>query len=579
MTKVIIQSIIIVILLLFLIFTLFNPIINYPSLAKDVANGKTYILYKGALTPALWGALILIGILSLVMHKKDSILNHVTLLIISAWPAIITLNFFIYGYVVGDQPRLEFALGSLIVSSKISLMDASKASSYFNWPSTWLLEGVFSNILGITPFEAPPYLMLVIYLLLGLALIGLSRGLSELFLTNGAFAILSLLAYAIFNPYKILHFSPQIYALTIFIIFLRILIKDSIKAVDYLTLFILSASIITSHPLTSIVIVSIAAAIILFNLIKSNIWLRKSLMLTLTVIVLFVSWNLNYENLIKSVINELLERPQIQPLSPVASRSLYSVDSFFKFMAFYRYLSLIILLFLSIPSMTLLLISSKRKHTLKIKIIAIGAGTLIGTLLLNFIPGSFLHRFLFFISTLVCAFVPTSISVISKKVRKSHSLKFFLGLLLMILPLLAHIAVLEFITNNNPVVSVIGPHELSLDAFVATHYDFRKCIEVPSGSLAFYTYILNYNLTARPCLRLSGDIAVNINIQPSDYASAREFIKRMYVEEIFVVSPRERFIYYAITLNDFLRFADNYLNSDYLKVYDNEVYRLYEHAS
>jgi hypothetical protein len=578
-TKVIIQSIIIVILLLFLIFTLFNPIINYPSLAKDIANGKTYILYKGALTPTLWGALILIGILSLVIRRTDPILNYTMILIIFAWPVIITLNFFIYGYVVGDQPRLEFALGSLIVSGKISLADASKASSYFSWPCTWLLEGVFSNILGITPFEAPPYLMLVTYLLLGLALICLSLGLSELFLSNGVFAILSLLVYTTFNPYKILHFCPQIYALTLFIILLRILIKNYIKAVDYLVLFILSASIITSHPLTSIVIAGIAATMILYNLIKSDTELRKSLMFALAVIVLFVSWNLNYENLIKSVINELLERLQIQPLPPIGGKSLYNVDLFFGFMALYRYLSLVILLILSIPSMTLLLISSKRKHILKIKIIVVGAGTLIGTLLLNFIPGSFLHRFLYFISTLVCAFVPTSISVISKKVRKSHSLKFFLGLLLMLLPLLAHIAVLEFITNNNPVASVTGPHELSLDVFVATHYDFRKCIEVPSGSLAFYTYTLNYNLTTTPCFRLSGGIAVNINIQPHDYASAREFIKRMYIEEIFVVSPRERFIYYVNTLFNDFHFADNYLNSNYLKTYDNGVYRLYERTS
>jgi len=576
------QSIIIVILLLFLIFTLFNPIINYSLLAEDIANGKTYILYKGALTPVLWGALILIGIiLYLVMHKKDLILNHAMLLTISAWPAIITLNFFIYGYVVGDQPRLEFALGSLIVSGKISLADASKASSYFNWPSTWLLEGVFSNILGITPLEAPPYLMLVMYLLLGLALICLSRVLSELFLMNGEFAILSLLVYTMFNPYKILHFCPQIYALTLFIILLRILIKDYIKAVDYLVLFILSASIITSHPLTSIVIAGIAATMILYNLlIKSNIELRKSLVLASAVIVLFISWNLNYENLIRSAINELLERPRIQLLTPIASRSLYSVDSFFKFMALYRYLSLIILLFLSIPSMTLLLISSKQKHILKIKIIVIGAGTLIGTLLLNFIPGSFLHRLLYFISTLVCAFVPASISVISKKVRESHSLKlkFFLGLLLMLSPLLAHIAVLEFITNNNPVVTVTGPYELSLDTFVTTHYDFHKCIEVPSGSLAFYTYIHNCNLTTMPCFQLSGEIAVNINIQPHDYALTREFIKRMYIEEIFVVSPRERFIYYVNTLFNDFQLIDNYLNSNYLKVYDNGIYRLYEQA-
>jgi len=578
-TKVIIQSIVIAILLLFLIFTLLNPIINYPSLAKDIANGKTYILYKGALTPMLWGALILIGILSLVIRRTDPILYYTMILIIFAWPVIITLNFFIYGYVVGDQPRLEFALGSLIVSGKISLADASKASSYFSWPSTWLLEGVFSNILGLTPFEAPLYLMLVIYLLLGLALICLSRGLSELFLTDGVFAILSLLVYTMFNPYKILHFCPQIYALTLFIILLRILIKDWIKAVDYLVLFILSASIITSHPLTSIVIAGIAVTMILYNLIKSDMELRKILMFALAVIVLFVSWNLNYENLIKSVINELLERPKIQPLPSIAGKSLYNVDLFFRFMALYRYVSLAILLLLSIPFIVLLLTLGRRKYTLKIKIIATGVGTLLGTLFLNFIPGSFLHRFLYLTFTIVCAFVPVSASAIDEKTKKGRSLKFFLGLLLTLSPILAHIAVLEFITNNNPVTSVTGLHELSLSTFIAEHYEFHNCIEVPSGCSAFYTYILNHNLTTTPCFWLSGDIAMNVNIRPHDYASAREFVKRMYVGEIFVVSPRERFIYYVNTLFNDFHFVDNYLNSNYLKTYDNGVYRLYERTS
>jgi hypothetical protein len=578
-TKVIIQSIIIVILLLFLIFTLFNPIINYPSLAKDIANGKTYILYKGALTPTLWGALILIGILSLVIRRMDPILYYTMILIIFAWPVIITLNFFIYGYVVGDQPRLEFALGSLIVSGKISLADASKASSYFSWPSTWLLEGIFSNILGITPFEAPSYLMLVTYLLLGLALICLSRGLSELFLTNGVFAILSLLVYTMFNPYKILHFSPQIYALTLFIILLRILIKDWIKAVDYLVLFILSASIITSHPLTSIVIAGIAATMILYNLIKSDTELRKILMFALAVIVLFVSWNLNYENLIKSVINELLERPQIQPLPLIAGKSLYNVDLFFRFMALYRYVSLAILLLLSIPFIVLLLTLGKRKYALKIKIIATGVGILLGTLFLSFIPGSFLHRFLYFTFTIVCAFVPVSASVIDEKTKKFFLKGSLFGLLLTLSPILAHVAILEFITNNNPVNSVTGLHELSLSTFIAEHYEFHNCIEVPSGCSAFYIYILNHNLTTTPCFWLSGDIAMNVNIRPHDYASAREFVKRMYIEKVFVVSPRERFIYYVNTLFNDFHFVDNYLNSNYLKTYDNGVYRLYERTS
>jgi hypothetical protein len=302
-------------------------------------------------------------------------------------------------------------------------------------------------------------------------------------------------------------------------------------------------------------------------------------MFALAVIVLFVSWNLNYENLIKSVINELLERSQIQPLPPIAGKSLYNVDLFFGFMALYRYVSLAILLLLSMPFIVLFLTLGRQKYTLKIKIIVTGVGTLLGTLFLNFIPGSFLHRFLYFISTIVCAFAPVSASVIDEKTKKGRFLKFSLGLLLTLSPLLAHIAVLEFITNNNPVTLVTGPHELSLSTFIAEHYEFHNCIEVPSGSLAFFAHILNHNLTATPCFWLSGGIAMNVNIRPRDYASAREFVKCMYIGEIFVVSPRERFIYYVNTLLNDFHFADNYLNSNYLKTYDNGVYRLYERTS
>jgi len=128
------------------------PIVDYKVLAEGVANGRTYILYSGLFTSIMWAMLVSMGLL-LLLNKGDVILKDVILLTIFLWPMIITLNLLVYGYVMsGDQPRLEFALGSLMVSGKTTLEQASRMSNYFYWPSTWLLEGVFSNIVGLSSF-------------------------------------------------------------------------------------------------------------------------------------------------------------------------------------------------------------------------------------------------------------------------------------------------------------------------------------------------------------------------------------------------------------------------------------------
>jgi len=167
-------------------------------------------------------------------------------LLVFLWPMVLVLNFLTHGYVVGGQPRTEFALSSLMVSGKVTFSQASSISVYFNWPSAWLMEGIFSNVINVSPFAAPVYLMVVTYLLLGLALVVMSGRLLPHH--EYGLAMVSMLAYAILNPYKILHFCPQIYALTLFVLFLAIFLKRSLTMENVILVFIYSMAIITSHP-------------------------------------------------------------------------------------------------------------------------------------------------------------------------------------------------------------------------------------------------------------------------------------------------------------------------------------------
>jgi hypothetical protein len=534
-------------------------------LAEDVANGKTYTLYPGLFTPIIWVMLVSIGLLYLV--SENVILKHVAILIVFLWPMIIVLNFFIYGYVVGDQPRLEFALGSLIISGKMTLKQASKISGYFNWPSTWLLEGMFSNVVGLSPFSAPVYLMVVTYLLLGLALIVISH---KIFPVH-SLAIVSLLAYAVLNPYKLVHFCPQVYSLVLFGLLLMLLLKENLLSEDYVLMFILSTSIITSHPLTSLVIAGIAGSTMFFSLVKREGKSRNVLAFSIATLVLFVSWNINYENLIRSVITEILERPQVQLLLPVAETNIYKVDTFFKLMVFYRYLSLAILSACSLLAVVILL---KRKVSLKMRLLAIGIGSFTGIVLLNFIPGSFFHRVLYFACTFMSALIPIAILSVKERLQVNRFIKIAFMLASLLLPLLSHIALLEFLTNNNPVATITSPYEISPAIFIATRYYPREYIGIPSGALAFYIYMSNLNITSPLNIYLLGRIFL-ISIKPLDYYSASVFAKSAYMGNIFIVSPRERFVYYIYTLFNNFQLVDLYLVTNYNLIYDNGIFKIY----
>jgi hypothetical protein len=482
---------------------------------------------------------------------------------------VIMLNFLIHGYVVGDQPRTEFALGSLMVSGRVTFSQASLISGYFDWPSTWLLEGIFSNVVDVSPFAAPVYLMVITYLLLGLALVVMGSRL----LPHHEYdlAMVSMLAYAILNPYKILHFCPQVYALTLFALFLAILLKRSLTMEDFIPVFIFSMAIITSHPLTSIVVAGIIGSILIFNLVKRGRELRGGFILSAIILILFITWNLRYENLLSSVVMEL-KKPQIQPLPPVSGLSIYSVNVFFKLMAFYRYVSFIILIVGSLLAVAVLL---KRKSPLRVRVFAIGVGIIAGSALLNFIPGAFFSRLLYFTGAFISGLFPIAIHSVKERLRKGVFLEIILLIVIILIPILSHVALLEFLTDNNPVATITGPYETSADIFIAEHYNFSGCVGVSSGALSFYVYMTNPNLSKPLCTYLLSNIASSVSIRPLNYLSASIFVKSVYIGNIFEVSPKERFNYYMRTIINNFELVDYYLNVNYDLIYNNGVFKIY----
>jgi hypothetical protein len=555
-------------IVLFLTQIVSMNVIHYSALAENVANGVTYILYSGLFSPIIWVVLVLVGLLYLV--SRDNVaFRFMAVLLVFLWPMVIVLNFLIHGYVVGDQPRTEFALGSLMVSGRVTFSQASSISGYFDWPSTWLLEGIFSNVVDVSPFAAPVYLMVITYLLLGLALVVMSSRL----LPHHEYdlAMVSMLAYAILNPYKILHFSPQVYALTLFALFLAILLKRSLTMEDFIPVFIFSMAIITSHPLTSIVVAGIIGSILIFNLVKRGRELRGGFILSAIILILFITWNLRYENLLSSVVMEL-KKPQIQPLPPVSGLSIYSVNVFFKLMAFYRYVSFIILIVGSLLAVAVLL---KRKSPLRVRVFAIGVGIIAGSALLNFIPGAFFSRLLYFTGAFISGLFPIAIHSVKERLRKGVFLEIILLIVIILIPILSHVALLEFLTDNNPVATITGPYETSADIFIAEHYNFGGCIGIPSGALSFYVYMTNPNLSKPLCTYLLSNIASSVSIRPLNYLSASIFVKSVYIGNIFEVSPKEIFNYYMRTLINNFKLVDYYLNVNYDLIYNNGVFKIY----
>jgi len=171
---------------------------------------------------------------------------------------------------------------------------------------------------------------------------------------------------------------------------------------------------------------------------------------------------------------------------------------------------------------------------------------------------------------------PIAIHSVEERLRNGVFLEIILLIVIILIPILSHIALLEFLTDNNPVTTITGPYETSADIFIAEHYNFGGCIGISSGALRFYTYIINSNLSQPLCVYLLGDIVSSISIRPFNYHTASIFAKSVYIGNVFEVSPRERFNYYIKTLINNFKLIDYYLNVNYNLIYNNYIFKIYK---
>ena len=568
-------------ILLFIVFGMQN-IIWYESLALDISNGVTYILYPGLFSVYTFTDVALLGLMFILVKrlKLAILLISFTLYL---WPMVFALSLLREGYVIGDQPRLEFATTFRMVEQGLSLEEAQKLSEYFYWPSFWILNGVYSGITRLSPLEAPPILMVSMYLVLGLYLhafakrvLDIVEGSNKKETKNLAIVLTPLILYTL-NPYKILHPCPQIYALMLFLLLAILLVKPGTPALsDIILKIVLSLAIITSHPLTSIIVVGLSVIVVIYHLLlifqqrKHELkQYNHDIVFSTLIITSFIAWNLNYEVLIKSVLDELLH-PRIQELPPIiAGARLYFLNPFFTFMAIFRYVIMALLILTAFFTLIKLVINRKES-----RIIPILIGIIFGGLLLNFIPGSFLHRVLYFVSTVAVPFSATALYMMSRTspVKINNKKIFGTAVLLLISPLI-HLSLLEFLTNNNPVAIVTSPYEMHASLFIVerVHQTYVRSMTVPSVTMGFYAALFNSS---------TWNIVLMLNKAayappPISWAFTEVFAKVVYSGDAFVVSPRELFVtYFRTGFHDF-RLLDIYLNSCSNRIYDNGLYKFH----
>ena len=245
-------------------------------------------------------------------------------------------------------------------------------------------------------------------------------------------------------------------------------------------------------------------------------------------------------------------------------------------MVFYHYVSFIIL---TVGSLLAVAVVLGIRAPLRVRVFAIGVGIIAGSALLNFIPGTFFRRLLYFTGAFISGFIsgllPFAIHSVKERLRKGVFLEIILLIVTILIPILSHVALLEFLTDNNPVTIITGPYETSADIFIAEHYNFDGCVGVSSGALVFYAYMTNPNLSKPLCTHSLGDRAFSITVRFLNNLSSSTFVKHVYIGNVFEASPKERFNYYMRTLINNFQLIDYYLNVNYYLIYNNGVFKIY----
>ncbi|MEM3872098.1 MAG: hypothetical protein QXE05_06020 [Nitrososphaeria archaeon] len=566
----------------FLASALSSPIINYGALSQNISNARVYLLYPGMFQFGVFVALTLMGLLAF----KKGLLQRLIMLLTFIWPMIIILNFLLYGFVIEDQPRGEFVLSYLVVKGKISLMNAAEKSGYFRWPSLWLLEGIYADIVNLNPFITPVILMVPVYLLLGLSIVTLSRR----FLPGSIFGptFLTATVYAILNPYEIFALCPQMYALTLLIILLSVLLKQNLDFTNIVTISLFSISIITSHPLTSIVLVSVLSVMLASEMVKGAKKYRNiaPIMGYASVIMLFTTWNLNYKDFLNDILKEILQHSSknLSIILPLLQRKIYNADYFYWLMQLYQYSSTLFLAMFAFLSLILMARQdiSRKKLTSLLAFLGVMGGSIV---IIAF--GIFSPRAIIFLTPMASALTFYGIEKIVYLLGEFGRFRRFLLLIkvaglfiILFIPILSHVNMIEYLTTRSFVNTITSVYESRLYEFLAQRCDFHNPVWASYGDFPiifpYYICIYNFNKSWAVSSRWIEEKIVEL-YQMNTSPSVETLAKNIYVGEIFIVSPIEKFVVYTYTLFNDWHLVDDYLSLNYNLLYTNKLFKVYAH--
>jgi len=422
--------------------------------------------------------------------------------------------------------------------------------------------------------------MVAVWLLLGLALANVVRYIYGK--ANFAAAFVAFLLYAILNPYKIIHLCPQIYALLLLIIITSLLFKEPAISNNFV-LLLLSTAVMISHPPTSLIVVGILLFIMTRNFMTRFFkGVNRALNLheapVITVLIFFILWNIRFSELVRAMVAELTGGTSIQLLTPIAGVALYSVDTFYRAMSLFRYMGVFVMLFLAL--LTLFLHRTDRRiRGLFLLIIAIS----LSSLLLNFIPGSFFHRVLYYTMPFIVILSADSFNILTKlAVRSRVLIKASSVFIIVIIPLLSQLSIAEFITNNNPLATLNSPFEFSVNRFVGNFYTYLEYSwSMSSGTTLYYTvlaqkkspkYISSLSSSSKSLMATY----LSTYLNEENITAIEKYIKIVYPARFFIVSPREKYVFYERTVFTHFHIIDRYLDAKNVKIYDNGLFRLYE---
>lgn len=556
------------------LLTLRSYDIEYDRLASSILHAKTYHLLPNLLDLSSMIILTLMGALLLLSRYSNTRTPSITLLLLVNLYVFAICSFFIQGALISpDQPRVEMALGTMIVDGKLSgLEEAEKVSSYFRWPGLWIYVGIFSALTTFSPLEAPVYIMLVIWLLLGITLMIIVKHIYAK--VDPLIATTPFLLYAILNPYKVLHLCPHVYALVLFMVIVSALIRETSSWSFFVTVKLLAVVIIMSHPLTSIIVVGLLISFIIIKIFEKRQLTALPKSLVFSVSIFFTLWNIRFEDNIYKVVLELTEGSPTEPLSPTAGDRLYLVDAFYMTMTLFRYIGLCIIASSAIISLYL------HKNNKKVRMgFFITSATFLSSFPLSFVPGTFFHRLLYYTSLPAVVLATGAIYRLAKFVVRGTRSVIVLALIMITLPLLAQASIAEYLTNNDPSISLTNFSDIALSSFIGKFYSFSGLswsITTPSMRY-FVTLYQGKNLYPYTIIIEITPLVTKLSryLVYQNSTAIREYVNVLYSGNYFIVSPKEKYVFYRRTLFADFNVIDRYIDSLNNKIYDDKLLKLY----